>query len=159
MFSSLFRIFQFNVVPFVYYCFVSIAFGVRSTKASLTMDISKIKTYVFFQEFNGFRSYMQVFFCLFVFNFFGSTTCHVGSQFTDQGSNISPLKWKHGVLTTGLPGKIPTLKSLTSFELILAYGIRELSRFIILHATVQFFQHHLLKRLLFFHCMSFAYLS
>ena len=71
----------------------------------------------------------------------------------------SPLKWKHGVLTTGLPGKIPTLKSLTCFELILAYGIRELSRFIILHATVQFFQHHLLKRLLFFHCMSFAYLS
>ena len=30
---------------------------------------------------------------------------HVGSQFPDQGSNLRPLQWKHGVLTTGPPGK------------------------------------------------------
>ena len=28
-----------------------------------------------------------------------------GVQFPDQGSNLSPLHWEHGVLTTGLPGK------------------------------------------------------
>ena len=36
------------------------------------------------------------------FPFFGGE--HVGSQFPDQGSNSCPLKWKHGVLTTGPPG-------------------------------------------------------
>ena len=30
---------------------------------------------------------------------------HVGSQFPDQGLNLSSLQWKLGVLTTGLPGK------------------------------------------------------
>ena len=28
----------------------------------------------------------------------------VGSKFPDQGLNLSPLKWKHWVLSTGLPG-------------------------------------------------------
>ena len=30
---------------------------------------------------------------------------HVGSQFPNQGSNLCPLQWKRGVLTTGPPGK------------------------------------------------------
>ena len=30
-------------------------------------------------------------------------TC--GSYFPNQGSNLHPLHWKHGLLTTGLPGK------------------------------------------------------
>ena len=30
---------------------------------------------------------------------------HVGSQFPNQGSNLYPMHWKHGVLTTRLPGK------------------------------------------------------
>ena len=30
---------------------------------------------------------------------------HIGSQFPDQGSNLHPLPWEHGVLTTGPPGK------------------------------------------------------
>ena len=34
---------------------------------------------------------------------------HVGSQFPDQGSNLSPLHWKCGVLTTGWPGMSPIL--------------------------------------------------
>ena len=28
-----------------------------------------------------------------------------GISFPDQGSNLGPLGWKHGVLATGLPGK------------------------------------------------------
>ena len=34
--------------------------------------------------------------------------CHVGFKFPNQGSNPQPLPWRHKVLTTGLPGKIPT---------------------------------------------------
>ena len=30
---------------------------------------------------------------------------HVGSQFPNQGSNLYPTHWKHGVLTTRLTGK------------------------------------------------------
>ena len=40
-------------------------------------------------------------------------------------------------------------KSLSHFEFIFVCGIRECSNFIDLHAAVQFFQHHLLKRLSF----------
>ena len=38
-------------------------------------------------------------------------------------------------------------KSLIHFELIIVYGVREWFSFILLHVTVQFSQHHLLKRL------------
>ena len=40
--------------------------------------------------------------------FFGCTVWHVGSYFPDQGLNPRPLHWKHGVLTTGPPGKSQT---------------------------------------------------
>ena len=40
-----------------------------------------------------------------------------------------------------------TFKSLIHFELIIVYGVRWWSSFIFLHVTVQFSQHHLLKRL------------
>ena len=43
------------------------------------------------------------------------------------------------------------LRSLIHFEFIFVYGVKECSNFILLHAAVQFFQHHLLKRLL--HCI------
>ena len=42
-----------------------------------------------------------------IFFFFGHAMQHAGSSFPDQGSNLCPLQWKHGVLTTGLPGKFP----------------------------------------------------
>ena len=42
------------------------------------------------------------FVCLFVF---GHAMRQVGSQFPDQGSNLHPLYWQRGVVTTGLPGK------------------------------------------------------
>ena len=36
---------------------------------------------------------------------FGHATRYAGSYFPDQGSNLCPLQWKYGVLTTGPPGK------------------------------------------------------
>ena len=39
----------------------------------------------------------------FVFFIWGHVTRHAGSQFPDQESNLCPLKWKLGVLTTGPP--------------------------------------------------------
>ena len=35
----------------------------------------------------------------------GGAVQHVGSQFPSQGSNLCPLQWKRGVLTTGPPRK------------------------------------------------------
>ena len=46
-----------------------------------------------------------------------------------------------------------TLRSFIYFEFIFLYGARECSNFILSHVAVQFFQHHLLKRLPFLHCI------
>ena len=43
----------------------------------------------------------------FLFLFFGCTIQQVGSYFPNQGLNLCPLHCKHGVLTTGPPGKSP----------------------------------------------------
>ena len=40
-----------------------------------------------------------------------------------------------------------TFRSLIYFEFIFVYGIKKCSNFFLLHAAVQFSQHHLLKRL------------
>ena len=40
-----------------------------------------------------------------------------------------------------------TFRSLTHFEFIFVYGVRQCCNFILLHVAVQFSQHHLLKRL------------
>ena len=53
----------------------------------------------------------------------------------------------------------PTFKSLIHFEFIFVSGVRECSTFILLHVPVQFSQHHLLKRLSFFHCIFLPPLS
>ena len=51
------------------------------------------------------------FFFLFFFFFFGCNAWHVGSWFSDQGSNSCPLHWQNRVLTTGLPACLtPTQK-------------------------------------------------
>ena len=52
-----------------------------------------------------------------------------------------------------------TLKSLIHFEFIFVYGVRKGSSFILLQVVDQFSQHHLLKRLSFFHCISLPPLS
>ena len=43
-------------------------------------------------------------FFIFLF-FFGYTMRHAGSYLPDRGSNLCPLQWKPGVLTTGPPGQ------------------------------------------------------
>ena len=52
-----------------------------------------------------------------------------------------------------------TFRSLIHFEFIFVYGVRKCSSFILLQVVDQFFQHHLLKRLSFFHCISLPPLS
>ena len=46
-----------------------------------------------------------------------------------------------------------TFRSLIHFEFIFVYGVRKCSNFILLPITVQFSQHHLLKRLSFQYCV------
>ena len=46
-----------------------------------------------------------------------------------------------------------TFKCLMHFELIFLNGVRRCSGFILLHVTVQFSQHHSLKRVPFLHCI------
>ena len=48
-----------------------------------------------------------------------------------------------------------TFSSLTNFEFIFIYGVRECSNFILLYVVVQFSQHTLLKRR-FSYCIFFA---
>ena len=50
-------------------------------------------------------------------------------------------------------------RSSIHFEFIFVYGVKECSNFILLHVAVQFSQHHLLKRLSFFHCIFLPPLS
>ena len=52
-----------------------------------------------------------------------------------------------------------TFISLMHFEVIFLYGVRKCSYFILLHVTVWFSQHHLLKRLSLPHCIFFPPLS
>ena len=52
-----------------------------------------------------------------------------------------------------------TFKSLIHFEFIFVYGVRKCSSFILLQVVDQFSQHHLLKRLSFFRCISMPPLS
>ena len=52
-----------------------------------------------------------------------------------------------------------TLRSFIHFEFVFVYGVRKRSWFILLHVTVQFSQHHLLKRLSLFHWIFFPDLS
>ena len=46
-----------------------------------------------------------------------------------------------------------TFRFLIHFEFIFVYGVRKCFNFILLHVTVQFSQHHVLKRLSFLHCI------
>ena len=52
-----------------------------------------------------------------------------------------------------------TVRYLIHFEFMFVYGIKECSNFILLHVAIHFFQHHLLKRLSFLHCMFLPPLS
>ena len=55
-----------------------------------------------------------IFFCF----VFGHAAQQMRSWFPDQGSNPHPLHWKHGVLTTGPPGKSPIFHFKIAFTFI-----------------------------------------
>ena len=58
--------------------------------------------------------------------------------------SVLPMFSSRSFIVSGL-----MFRSLIDFEFIFVYGIRECFNLIFLHVTVQFSQHHLLKRLLF----------
>uniref|UniRef100_A0A9L0RLZ8 Uncharacterized protein n=1 Tax=Equus caballus TaxID=9796 RepID=A0A9L0RLZ8_HORSE len=73
---------------------------------------------------------------------------------TLMSKSVPPMFSSRSFVASGL-----TFKSLIHFELIFVYGVRYWSTLILLHVTVQFSQHCLLKRLFFLHCMFLAPLS
>ena len=68
--------------------------------SSTPENFSKILVFTF----HFFQVSSCFFVCLFVLIW---TSWHMRSQSPDQGPNQSPLHWKRGVLTTGLPGESP----------------------------------------------------
>ena len=65
-------------------------------------------------------------------------------------SSVLPMFSFKSFIVSGL-----TFRSLIHFEFIFVYGVRKCSKLILLHAAVQFSQHHLLKRLSLPHYMFF----
>ena len=61
---------------------------------------------------------------------------------------VQPMLSSKSFIVSGLISR-----SLTHFEFIFVYGVRQCSNFILLHVAVQFSQHHLLKGLSFLHCI------
>ena len=68
--------------------------------------------------------------------------------------SVLPMFSSRSFIVSGL-----TFRSLINFEFIFVYGVRKCSSFIVLQVVDQFSQHHLLKRLSFFHCISLPPLS
>ena len=62
--------------------------------------------------------------------------------------SVLPMFSSRSLIVSGL-----TFRSLIHFEFIFVYGIRTCSSFILLQVVDQLSQHHLLKRLSFFHCI------
>ena len=88
---------------------------------------------------------------------FISITLGGGSQrilFWFLSSSVLPKVSSKSFIVSGL-----TFRSLIHFEFIFVYVVRKCSNFILLHAAVQFFQHHLLKRLSLPHCIFLPPLS
>ena len=68
--------------------------------------------------------------------------------------SVLPLFSSESFIVSGL-----TFRSLIHFELMLVYSVSNCSNFILLHVTVQFSQHHLLKKLSLPHCIFLPPLS
>ena len=68
--------------------------------------------------------------------------------------SVFPMFSSRSFIVSGL-----TFRSLIHFEFIFVYGVRKCSSFILLQVVDQFSQHHLFKRLSFFHCISLPPLS
>ena len=69
-------------------------------------------------------------------------------------SSVLPIFSSKSFIVSGL-----TFRSLIYFDFIFVYGVRKYFNFILLHVAVQFFQHHLLKRLSLTHCIFLPPLS
>ena len=63
--------------------------------------------------------------------------------------SVLPVFSSRSFMVSGL-----TFRSLIHFKFIFVYGVRKCSIFILLQVVDQFSQHHLLKRLSFFYCIS-----
>ena len=63
-------------------------------------------------------------------------------------SSVLPMFSSKSFIVSGI-----TFRSLIHFEFVFVYGVQRYSDFILLHVTVQFSQHHLLKRLPLPHCI------
>ena len=63
--------------------------------------------------------------------------------------SVLPMLSSKSFIVSGL-----TFRSLIHFEFIFVYGVRKCSSLILLQVVDRFSQHHLLKRLSFFHCIS-----
>ena len=68
--------------------------------------------------------------------------------------SVLPMFSPRSFIVSGL-----TFRSLIHFEFIFVYDVRKCYNFILLQVVGQFSQHHLLKRLSFFHCISLPPLS
>ena len=68
--------------------------------------------------------------------------------------SVLPMFSSKSFILSGL-----AFRCLIHFEIIFVYGVRECSNLIPLNIAVQFYQHHLLKRLSFLHCISLSPLS
>ena len=89
------------------------------------------------------RSHLFTFVCI-------SITLGGGSQrilLWFMSSSVLPMFSSKSFIVSGF-----TFRSLIHFEFIYVYCVRKCSKFILLHVTVQFSQHHLLKRLCWRRC-------
>ena len=94
----------------------------------------------------------HLFICVLISISLGAGSKKISLQFMSK--SVLPMFSSKSFIVSGL-----TFRSLIHFELIFVYGVRECSNFILLHAAVQFSQHHLLKRLSFLHFIFFPHLS
>ena len=79
---------------------------------------------------------------------------HRGSCCDLWSYSVLPVFSSKSFLVSGL-----TFRFLIHSEFISVYGVRKCSNFILLQVSVQFSQHHLLKRLPFLHCVLLPPLS
>ena len=68
--------------------------------------------------------------------------------------SVLPMLSSRSFIVPGL-----MVRSLIRFEFIFVYGVRKCYSFILLQVVDQFSQHHMLKRLSFFHCIFLPFLS
>ena len=68
--------------------------------------------------------------------------------------SVLPMFSSKSFIVSGL-----TFRSVIHFEFIFVYGVKKCSNFTLLHAAVQFSQHHLSKRLSLPHCIFLSPLS